>query len=114
MCHKPAKLFSRPPSTAAHPLSVKGLRRHNAGATVTRSSVFGASDCREQYTFLRVAKRYASARYNGLVFTFNSMANSRLLLCSAATLSFTVALTAQTAPAPKRAKPVHSIEVAPK
>jgi len=42
------------------------------------------------------------------------MANSRLLLCCAATLSFTVALSAQPAPPPKRAKPVHSIEVAPK
>jgi peptidoglycan/xylan/chitin deacetylase (PgdA/CDA1 family) len=66
------------------------------------------------YTFPRVAKLSASARYNGLVFTFNSMANSRLLLCCAATLSFTVALTAQPAPAPKRAKPAHSIEAAPK
>ena len=42
------------------------------------------------------------------------MANSRLLLCCAATLSFTVALTAQTAPAPRRAKPVHPIDAAPK
>ena len=42
------------------------------------------------------------------------MANYRLLLCCAATLTFTVALTAQTAPAPRRAKPVHSIEAAPK
>ena len=42
------------------------------------------------------------------------MANSRLLLCCAATLSFTVALTAQTAPPPRRAKPVHPIEAAPK
>jgi peptidoglycan-N-acetylglucosamine deacetylase len=66
------------------------------------------------YTFLQVAKLYASARYNGLVFTFNSMANSRLLLCCAATLSFAVALAAQPAPAPKRAKPAHSIEAASK
>jgi peptidoglycan-N-acetylglucosamine deacetylase len=42
------------------------------------------------------------------------MANSRLLLCCAATLSFTVGLSAQTAPAPKRAKPVRPIEAAPK
>ena len=43
------------------------------------------------------------------------MANSCLLLCCAATLSFfTVALTAQTAPVPRRAKPVHPIEAAPK
>jgi peptidoglycan/xylan/chitin deacetylase (PgdA/CDA1 family) len=62
----------------------------------------------------RVAKLYASARYNGLVFTFISMANSRRLLCCAATLSFTVALTAQPAPAPKRAIPVHPIEATPK
>jgi peptidoglycan-N-acetylglucosamine deacetylase len=49
-----------------------------------------------------------------LVFTFNSMVNSRLLLCCTATLSFTVALSAQTAPAPRRAKPVHPIEAGPK
>jgi peptidoglycan/xylan/chitin deacetylase (PgdA/CDA1 family) len=42
------------------------------------------------------------------------MANYRLLLCCAATLSFGVALTAQTAPAPKRAKPVHAIAATPK
>jgi len=66
------------------------------------------------YTFLRVAKRFASARYNGLVFTFKPMANYRLLLCCAATLSFTVPLTAQFTPAPKRAKPVHSTEAAPR
>ena len=42
------------------------------------------------------------------------MANSCLLLYCAATLSFTVALSAQPAPSPKRAKPVHSIEVAPR
>ena len=42
------------------------------------------------------------------------MANYLLLLCCIATLSFTVALTAQTTPAIKRAKPVHSIEEAPK
>ena len=42
------------------------------------------------------------------------MANYRLRLCCAATLSFTVALAAQPAPPPKRAKPVHSIEAAPK
>src|SRR5215510_11960513 len=41
------------------------------------------------------------------------MANYRLLLCCAATLSFPVALAAQPAPGPKRAKPAHSIEVAP-
>src|ERR1051326_5512892 len=42
------------------------------------------------------------------------MVNSRLLLCCTATLSFTVALSAQTAPAPRRAKPVHPIEAGPK
>ena len=42
------------------------------------------------------------------------MPNYRLLLCCAATLSFTVALAAQSTPAPRRAKPVHSIEAAPK
>src|SRR5262245_48550761 len=42
------------------------------------------------------------------------MANHRLLLCCAATLSFTVALAAQTAPPVKRAKPVHSTEATPK
>src|SRR5215467_406908 len=42
------------------------------------------------------------------------MANSHVMLCCAATLSFTVALTAQTAPPVKRAKPSHSIEVAPR
>jgi len=42
------------------------------------------------------------------------MANSRLLLCYAATLSFAVALSAQTTPAPRRAKPVHPIGAAPK
>jgi len=68
----------------------------------------------KSYTFLRVAKLHVSARYNGLVFTLNAMANSRLLLCCAATLSFTVALSAEPTPAIKRAKPVHSIEAAPK
>lgn len=38
------------------------------------------------------------------------MANYRLLLCCAATLSFSIALAAQTTPPIKRAKPVHSIE----
>ena len=42
------------------------------------------------------------------------MPNYRLLLCCAATLSFTVALAAQPTPATKRAKPVHSIEATPK
>src|ERR1043166_1813943 len=42
------------------------------------------------------------------------MVNSRLLFCCTAMLSFTVALSAQTAPAPRRAKPVHPIEAAPK
>src|SRR5215467_7751454 len=42
------------------------------------------------------------------------MANSHVMLCCAATLSFTVALTAQTAPPVKRAKPVHPISAAPK
>ena len=42
------------------------------------------------------------------------MANYRLRLCCAATLSFTVALAAQTTPAIKRAKPVQSIEAPPK
>jgi peptidoglycan/xylan/chitin deacetylase (PgdA/CDA1 family) len=42
------------------------------------------------------------------------MPNYRLLLCFAATLSFGVALAAQTTPAIKRAKPVHSIEATPK
>src|SRR5262252_4857101 len=42
------------------------------------------------------------------------MANSHVMLCCAATLSFTVALTAQTAPPVKRAKPVHSIQATPK
>ena len=42
------------------------------------------------------------------------MANYRLLLCFAATLSFGVALAAQTTPAIKRAKPVHSTEASPK
>jgi peptidoglycan-N-acetylglucosamine deacetylase len=61
-----------------------------------------------------VAKLHVSARYNGLVFTFNAMANSRLLLCCAATLSFTVALSGEPTPAIKRVKPAHSIEAAPK
>ena len=42
------------------------------------------------------------------------MANSRLLLCCGVTLSFTLALTAQTTPPIKRAKPVHPIQAAPK
>src|SRR4029077_4646361 len=42
------------------------------------------------------------------------MPNCRCLLCCAATLSFGVALAAQTTPAIKRAKPVHSIEATPK
>ena len=42
------------------------------------------------------------------------MANYRLLLCCAVTLSFSVALAAQTTPAIKRAKPVHSIDATPK
>ena len=42
------------------------------------------------------------------------MPNYRLLLCCAATLSFGVALAAQTTPAIKRAKPVNSIEATPK
>jgi len=42
------------------------------------------------------------------------MANYRLLLCCAAMLSFGVGLAAQTTPAIKRAKPVHSIEATPK
>ena len=42
------------------------------------------------------------------------MPNYRLLLGCAATLSFTVALAAQPAPATKPAKPVHSIEATPK
>ena len=42
------------------------------------------------------------------------MPNYRLLLGCAATLSFTVALAAQPAPATKPAKPAHSSEVAPK
>ena len=42
------------------------------------------------------------------------MPNYRLLLGCAATLSFTVALAAQTAPATKPAKPAHSIEATPK
>ena len=62
----------------------------------------------------RVANLYASARYTGQFLPFTFMANYRLQLCCAATLSFTVALAAQPAPPPKRAKPVHSIEVAPK
>src|SRR5215468_1094771 len=40
------------------------------------------------------------------------MANSHVMLCCAVTLSFTVALTAQTAPPVKRAKPVHPISAA--
>jgi peptidoglycan/xylan/chitin deacetylase (PgdA/CDA1 family) len=42
------------------------------------------------------------------------MANFRLLFCCAAMLSFTVALAAQTPEAPRRAKPVHAVEAAPK
>jgi peptidoglycan-N-acetylglucosamine deacetylase len=42
------------------------------------------------------------------------MANSRLLLCCAATLSFAIAFTAQSTPAPRRAKPVYSTDAAPK
>jgi len=43
------------------------------------------------------------------------MVNFRLLLAGAVTLSFTVVpLTAQTSPAPRRAKPVHPIQAAPK
>ena len=68
----------------------------------------------KSYTFLPVAKLHVSARYNGLVFTFNAMANSRLLLCCAATLSFIVALSAEPTSAIKRAKSAHSIEAAPK
>jgi peptidoglycan/xylan/chitin deacetylase (PgdA/CDA1 family) len=95
-------------------LFVKDLRQHNGGPKVTPSSVFGQVVAANSYTFLRVAKRYASARYNGLVLTFKPMPNYRLLLCCAATLSFGVALAAQTTPAIKRAKPVHPIEATPK
>jgi peptidoglycan-N-acetylglucosamine deacetylase len=42
------------------------------------------------------------------------MANFRLLLCCVATSTFVVALVAQPAPAPRRAKPVHPIQAAPK
>ena len=42
------------------------------------------------------------------------MPNYRLVLCCAATLSFGVALAAQTTPPIKRAKPVHSIAATPK
>src|SRR5689334_6022602 len=64
---------------------------------------------------LRVADWPASARYIGLAPIFNSMVNFRLLFACAATLSFTVvALTAQTSSAPRRAKPVHPIQGAPK
>src|SRR6266508_5165554 len=42
------------------------------------------------------------------------MPNYRLLSCCAAMLSLVVALAAQTTPAIKRAKPVHSIEATPK
>ena len=42
------------------------------------------------------------------------MVNHHLLLGCAATLSFTIALAAQTPQAPRRAKPVHSIEATPK
>ena len=42
------------------------------------------------------------------------MPNYRLLLCCVTTLSFGVALAAQTTPTIKRARPVHSIEATPK
>jgi peptidoglycan/xylan/chitin deacetylase (PgdA/CDA1 family) len=42
------------------------------------------------------------------------MANFRLLWCCAATLSFAIALAAQTPPPIRRAKPVHPIEATPK
>ena len=42
------------------------------------------------------------------------MANFRLLLCCAATLSFAISLAAQTPPPIQRAKPVHPIDAAPK
>ena len=42
------------------------------------------------------------------------MANSRLLLCCAVILSFTLTLTAQTTPPIKRAKPVHPVQAASK
>ena len=40
------------PFTTACPLFVKGLRQHNGGAKVTRSSVFAGSGDREQQTLL--------------------------------------------------------------
>jgi len=102
------------PFTTAHPLFVKDF---TATPTVTQSNAivtFWTSVAANSYTLPPVAKPYASARYNGLVFIVTPMANYRLLLCCAATLSFTAPLIAQTAPAPKRAKPVNPIEAAPK
>ena len=88
-----------------------------ATPTVAQSNAivtFWTEVAANSYTFLRVAKRFASARYNRLVFTFNPMANYRLLLCCAATLTFTAGLPAQPAPASKPAKPARSIEAVPK
>src|SRR5262249_17124496 len=61
-----------------------------------------------------VAYSPASATYTRFFLTFTLMVNCRLLLCCTATLTFTVALSAQPAPPVKRAKPVHSTEATPK
>jgi peptidoglycan-N-acetylglucosamine deacetylase len=64
---------------------------------------------------LRVAKIARAATYTLPIFLPSpAMPNFRLLLCCAATLSFGVALAAQTTPPIRRAKPVHPIEAAPK
>jgi peptidoglycan-N-acetylglucosamine deacetylase len=55
-----------------------------------------------------------SAKYTRSISYPSVMANYRLPLCCAVMLSFTVALPAQPPPAPRRAKPVHPIEAAPK
>jgi peptidoglycan/xylan/chitin deacetylase (PgdA/CDA1 family) len=55
-----------------------------------------------------------SATYAVDFLNSSAMPNYRLLLCCVATLSFSVALTAQTTPVIRRAKPVHPIEAAPK
>ena len=63
---------------------------------------------------LPVAKLHSSARYTLQFFKFTPMVNHCSLLGCAVTLSFTIALAAQTTQAPRRAKPVHSIEATPK
>ena len=124
---RPRSSHSRPPSTTAHSLFVKGLRQHNGGAKVTALSFSFSGRTREARGLSRIHQRHdswtfiASCENGGLCYihAFNFlpspvMPNYCLLLGCAATLSFTVALAAQPAPATKPAIPAHSIEAAPK